>query len=92
MNFTPIGAETGANNLNGTGSAASNKIEEKGNNTSYLAQNTTGADRGKIQYYSGFKFPASNPSSYHTNNFIKPSQPTNEDALNDLTSPAVIGN
>jgi hypothetical protein len=52
MNFTPIGAETGAN-LNGTGSA-SNKIEEKGGNTSYLAQNTTGADVKDIQYYNNF--------------------------------------
>jgi hypothetical protein len=88
MNFTPIGAETGAN-LNGTGSA-SNKIEEKGGNTSYLAQNTTGADVKDIQYYSEFKFPTSNPSSYHTNNST-PTLPSTDDTLNDLTSPAVIG-
>lgn len=48
MNFTPIGAETGLS-TNGTGSA-SNKIEEKSQKTSYLAQNTTGADVGTIQY------------------------------------------
>jgi len=48
LGFTPIGAETGVS-INGTGSV-SNKIEEKSSTTSYLAQNTTGADVGTIQY------------------------------------------
>ena len=48
ISFTPIGAETGLS-TNGNGSV-SNKIEEKSQKTSYLAQNTTGADVGTIQY------------------------------------------
>jgi hypothetical protein len=90
MNFTPIGAETGAVDSKGN-NVSSNKIEEKTKETSFLAQNTTGADVGTIQYYSKFKLPTPNPSSYYTNKFIKPTLPTNEDALNDLTSPAVVG-
>ena len=89
MNFTPIGAETGFD-TNGTGSA-SNRIEQKTKNTSFIAQNTTGKDVATIQYYSEFKLPAPQPPSYYTNKFIKPSLPTNEDAVNDLTSPAVVG-
>ena len=42
MNFTPIGAETKQHNL----------IEAKNDNTSFIAQNNTGADSQTIQYYS----------------------------------------
>ena len=52
MNFTPIGAETGAN-VNGKKSV-SNKIEAKSKDTSFLAQNTTGDDAPTIQYYDSF--------------------------------------
>ena len=44
MNFTPIGAET----------RKTNKIEQKTKDTSFLAQNNTGADVDTIQYYDSF--------------------------------------
>lgn len=53
MTFTPIGVETGASNGTATGSA-SNLIEHRGRNVSLIAQNTTGNDRGTIQYYDAF--------------------------------------
>ena len=44
MTFTPIGAETQQNNL----------IEDKNRNTSFIAQNNTGADVKNIQYFDSF--------------------------------------
>jgi hypothetical protein len=44
MNFTPIGADT----------KQTNKIEAKNGDTSFLAQNSTGADAKTIQYYNNF--------------------------------------
>jgi len=46
MNFTPIGADT----------RRKNRIEAKDKNTSFLAQNSTGADADIIQYLSNFRF------------------------------------
>ena len=56
MNFTPIGAERG---IGANGPA--NRIEEKSEYISLLAQNTTGTDINDIQYYDGF-----NPDSILT--------------------------
>jgi len=44
MTFTPIGVETGGNNV----------IESKGRDKSYIAQNNTGKDISKLQYYDSF--------------------------------------
>jgi len=44
MSFTPIGAETSQNNL----------VEAKNDDTSFIAQNNTGADADQIQYYRNF--------------------------------------
>lgn len=49
MTFTPIGAETGY------GSDNFNRIESKSNKISFIAQNTTGVDKNKIQYIDGFR-------------------------------------
>lgn len=56
MTFTPIGAERG---IGANGPA--NRIEEKSEYISLLAQNTTGTDINDIQYYDGF-----NPDSILT--------------------------
>ena len=49
MTFTPIGAETGYRSDN------FNRIESKSNKISFIAQNTTGVDKNKIQYIDGFR-------------------------------------
>jgi hypothetical protein len=90
MNFTPIGAETGFNSA-GTGSV-SNKIEEKTKKTSFIAQNTTGKDVPTIQYYDGFKPPASSPTPiYYTNKYPKSSLPTPSETLDNLLVPTDEG-
>ena len=55
MNFTPIGAETGAIDDKGN-NVSSNKIEEKTAKTSFLAQNTTGGDVATVQYFNNFTY------------------------------------
>ena len=58
MNFTPIGAETGWFDAEGKG-VVNNKIEEKSEYVSFLAQNTTGNDVATTQYYDAFLNPDS---------------------------------